>query len=213
MEPNNPQPPVYNPGQQQQPPQVPQWQQPMPQYPYPNQAPIRELPQMSFIDAIKTCFAKYADFSGRARRSEFWWWILFMSLCSMVMSSLCVTFGMKALLIGSTLLSVALLCPLLAVQTRRLHDTGRSGWIVLITAIFYAVYMASYVKLLWPIMDKLQSDPLGASEALQESMGSLSIALSLCGLAYSVLMLVLFIFNLQDSHREENKYGPSPKYQ
>ena len=185
----------------------------MPQYPYPYQAPIRELPQMSFIDAIKTCFAKYADFSGRARRSEFWWWQLFQVICSWALSFILMFLGTKTMLAGSLLLSLALLCPLLAVQTRRLHDTGRSGIIVGITAFFYLVMQALAVKVYWPLMDLAKSDPMAFADAIQESVGPFGIALGLVALVYSILMFILLIFNLQDSDRNENKYGPSPKYQ
>ncbi len=202
---NNPMPPVFNPGQQQQ-------QQQQQQPPYYNQ-PVRELPQMTFGDAVKTCFAKYADFSGRARRSEFWYWQLFQMLCGWAASFIFMFFGTKTMLVASLLLGLALLCPLLAVQTRRLHDIGRSGIIVGITAFFYLALQALALKIYWPIMDLAESDPMGFINSLQESMGTMGMALGLASLAYSILMLILLIYNLQDSDRNENKYGPSPKYQ
>jgi len=58
-----------------------------------------------------------------------------------------------------------------------------------------------------------ESDPMGFINSLQESMGTMGMALGLASLAYSILMLILLIYNLQDSDRNENKYGPSPKYQ
>ena len=73
---------------------------------------------MSFGEAVKTCFSKYVDFSGRAPRSEFWWFVLFVIIVSVV-----------ALLIGlNTLFGLAMLLPSIAVTVRRLHDTDRSGW-------------------------------------------------------------------------------------
>jgi uncharacterized membrane protein YhaH (DUF805 family) len=75
---------------------------------------------MSFADAIKLCFAKYAEFDGRAKRPEFWWFTLFIVLVSIVLDQIS---G-----IASLLFSVATLIPSLAVGARRLHDTNRSGW-------------------------------------------------------------------------------------
>ena len=75
---------------------------------------------MTFQESIKLCFNKYADFSGRATRSEFWWFVLFIILASMVLS---VVSG-----ILSGLFSLATIVPSLAVGARRLHDIGRSGW-------------------------------------------------------------------------------------
>lgn len=168
---------------------------------------------MTFGDAVKTCFAKYADFSGRARRSEFWYWQLFQMLCGWAASFIFMFFGTKTMLVASLLLGLALLCPQLAVQTRRLHDIGRSGIIVGITAFFYLVLQALGVKIYWPIIDLAESDPMGFINSLQESIGTMGMVLGLALLAYSILMLILLIYNLQDSDRNENKYGPSPKYQ
>jgi uncharacterized membrane protein YhaH (DUF805 family) len=81
---------------------------------------------MPFTEAVKTCFQKYAVFSGRARPSEYWWWVLF-NFFLVVVLALVVSgteTGAEAL---SGLAWLALLLPSLAVTVRRLHDTGRSG--------------------------------------------------------------------------------------
>jgi uncharacterized membrane protein YhaH (DUF805 family) len=75
---------------------------------------------MNFSQAISTCLSRYATFSGRASRPEFWWFFLFQILVSVAAS-----------MVGDTiaaLASLALLLPALAVGTRRLHDIGKSGW-------------------------------------------------------------------------------------
>ena len=93
---------------------------------------------MSFQDAVRTCVTrKYADFSGRARRSEYWWFFLFNVLVGAVASVLDAIIGTRY---GSTglieiLVQLALLVPGIAVGVRRLHDTGRSGWWLLIALV------------------------------------------------------------------------------
>jgi len=82
---------------------------------------------MSFGDAISTCFNKYAEFVGRARRSEYWWFFLFVVLVDLVVSRLSTTVSVLALL--------ALFVPNLAVGVRRMHDTGKSGWYLLVGLI------------------------------------------------------------------------------
>lgn len=79
---------------------------------------------MTFIDAIRTCFRKYADFSGRASRSEFWWWVLFNVIGNVVLGLI----NEKL----SWVFALATLVPYFAVTARRLHDTDRSGWLQLL---------------------------------------------------------------------------------
>lgn len=81
---------------------------------------------MNFFAAIKRCFGHYATFSDRARRSEYWNWVLF-----------CVIIGV---LIGwipiiGMLVMLALVIPSYAVGVRRLHDTGKSGWWILLSLL------------------------------------------------------------------------------
>lgn len=75
---------------------------------------------MNFGQAISTCLSRYATFSGRASRPEFWWFFLFQILASVAASMLGDTVAALA--------SLALLLPALAVGVRRLHDIGKSGW-------------------------------------------------------------------------------------
>ncbi|WP_051538141.1 DUF805 domain-containing protein [Butyrivibrio proteoclasticus] len=88
---------------------------------------------MSFGEAISSVFSHYADFSGRARRSEFWFFYLFTSIIEGVLYILALMSNVFAvLLLISTL---ALFIPSLSVAVRRLHDTGRSGAWILIALI------------------------------------------------------------------------------
>jgi len=86
------------------------------------------------LDYALTPLRKYADFNGRARRAEFWWYTLAVMIVSAIVQSVdSVAFGQPGLLTG--ILSLALLIPGLAVGARRLHDTDRSGWWLLIGLI------------------------------------------------------------------------------
>jgi uncharacterized membrane protein YhaH (DUF805 family) len=87
---------------------------------------------MSFGDAVRLCLtAKYATFSGRARRSEYWWFSLLYVIASVVL--LGTSFAIKVPLLSVLLLP--LIVPMLTVSVRRLHDTGKSGWSMLISLI------------------------------------------------------------------------------
>jgi len=112
---------------------------------------------MSFIESIKTVLSKYAVFNGRARRSEYWWYTLAVTIVSTILYVALILPGfttyttatMDAAMAGSataptmpgslvagyavvSLVNLALLLPSLGVTIRRLHDTDRSGfWIFL----------------------------------------------------------------------------------
>lgn len=91
---------------------------------------------MNMIDAVKHVFSNYANFHGRARRSEYWWFVLFGVIVSAVLSSIGKQVPMEfageiVMVKQSKLLSIYQLIafiPSLAVIVRRLHDIGKSGW-------------------------------------------------------------------------------------
>ncbi len=95
---------------------------------------------MNFTDAVKACFTKYADFSGRAKRPEFWWFVLFCIVVSVVLE-----FVSSYV---SWAFSLATLVPSLAVGARRLHDVNKSGWLQLLALIpilgwIYLIYVCA----------------------------------------------------------------------
>jgi len=109
---------------------------------------------MTFPEAIRVCLTKYAEFHGRATRAEFWWFALFVTL---------VTAALVALheVLGEVFL-IAILLPLLAVGTRRLRDTGKSGWWLLLLLVPVGGLVA--LGFLWaePSTGQLPDDTLPA---------------------------------------------------
>ncbi len=107
---------------------------------------------MSFTDSVRTCLSKYVDFSGRARRSEYWWFALFVILAGVVGNLLDGLFGTRADYgtgVVQGLINLALLLPSLAVGVRRLHDTARTGWWILIglvPIVGWIVLLVFYVQ-------------------------------------------------------------------
>ncbi|WP_124981769.1 DUF805 domain-containing protein [Nonlabens xiamenensis] len=116
------------------------------QYSAPNQHQVypphysyrAHIPPLSFGEAIKLSFENYANFSGRARRSEFWYFKLFQLICLLPLSLLVLftSFIGEAAAILSVMFAVifyvALVIPSLSSSVRRFHDTGNSGWLVLL---------------------------------------------------------------------------------
>ncbi len=145
-------------------------------------------PQMEFGESIRVCFQKFADFTGRARRSEYWWFYLFTQLVS---SFTCGLGGLVCFI------------PMMAVTVRRLHDTGRSGWWYFLPLIVMLVGMCIFIPLVI-VGDINKNDWMSGTGAVIYLVSLLAV------LAISIILLV---FCCQDGDREENKYGPSPKYQ
>ena len=79
---------------------------------------------MTFVESIRTCFQKYVTFDGRATRSEYWWFVLFTFLGSLVLGAVSDMLSM--------LFSLGVLLPSLAVGARRLHDIDKSAWFLLL---------------------------------------------------------------------------------
>lgn len=147
---------------------------------------------MNFIEAVKTCVVKkYACFSGRARRSEYWYFYLATMLLSWAISILglgditaaaqqLVATGdelayMQAIFssptfIFNSLLGLALMLPMLGASTRRLHDIGKSGWWL----------VGFFVLCMIPLVN--------------------------------FIAIIAFIFFMaKDSEPGDNQYGPNPK--
>jgi uncharacterized membrane protein YhaH (DUF805 family) len=92
---------------------------------------------MNFQQAVQSGFSNYTNFRGRAARSEFWWWQLFIVLGGIV-ATLLDLFANSSALGGSpltTLFWLVTIIPDLAVTVRRLHDTDSSGWWILLALI------------------------------------------------------------------------------
>jgi len=83
---------------------------------------------MTFFEAISSGFRNYVGFSGRASRSELWYWILFFVLVSIVTAN--IDLGILSSKSGpiTSIWSLVTLLPSLAIGVRRLHDTDRRGW-------------------------------------------------------------------------------------
>jgi uncharacterized membrane protein YhaH (DUF805 family) len=88
--------------------------------------------QLSITDAVRSVLTQYATFSGRARRSEYWWFFLAYFIASVVAS---IIDGILGVTVLGVILALGLLIPSLAVGVRRLHDIGKSGWWLLIGLI------------------------------------------------------------------------------
>lgn len=193
-------------------------------------------PRLGFKEAVDACFSKYATFSGRSRRSEFWWFRLFGAILAMIPTVIIVITSLfngknfpedftyvGAIIMGFCvvviiLMGLFLLIPSLAVTTRRLHDTGHSGWwLVFYYASYFVVQIVESMtdgKLVDNVVCDCETGGLfdGIVNAFHVNPVGCSVV-AVFNLLYIGLGITIFIFMLLDSHKGENKYGRSPKYQ
>ena len=136
---------------------------------------------MNFTESIKTCLTKkYLSFSGRASRSEFWFFYLFVLIGYIICFTLIVAVSFKLFwLMGLFMLGMVI--PAFAVTARRLHDTNKSGWFQLL-----------------PL-------PAGILETVfATSSESLEILFLIIGLG---LYIYLFILYCTDGDKKNNRFG------
>jgi len=157
-----------------------------------------------FVDCVTK---KYAVFSGRTRRREYWGFTLFFVLIQLACGPLVGAVGLAvageegiiiACNIFGLILWLVLLLPVLGVTVRRLHDIGKGGWwasIILFPLVF------SFLQLMAHAAD--------GNEVLLGLLGLLVIVLLLVGFVWGI---IAFVFMLRDGDRGPNAYGPDPKF-
>jgi len=150
------------------------------------------------IDWAKRPLQKYADFSGRAPRAEYWWFTLAVVVVLVVVSIIEDIVGLGGMIFGaygplSGLFYLAILLPSIAVGVRRLHDTNRPGWWMLPTIVFYA---AAFL--------------VGGRDMMERSPTPAMALAGILILIGAVFGLVLLIFYCLAGTRGDNRYGPDP---
>jgi uncharacterized membrane protein YhaH (DUF805 family) len=144
---------------------------------------------MNFVDAVKKCFAKFADFNGRAGLSEFWWFVLFSFLGGLVLN-----FVSSSL---ANIFNLVLFVPTIAVTARRLHDINKSGWMQLwwtiggIIGVCMMVY--GFASMLFPG---------GLAGGGSVALGGLGALIALASFAFAIYLMI------KAGDASENLYGP-----
>jgi len=124
---------------------------------------------VGFTEAIRSGFQNYVTFSGRARRAEYWWWYLFVLLLSGValFVDMYVLPSSSEVGLAYGLASLAVILPNIAVTVRRLHYTGRSGWLIWLGLI---PLIGALILLYWMIKrGDLGSNEFGSDPIAEET--------------------------------------------
>lgn len=136
---------------------------------------------------------RFAKFSGRAPRAEFWWFYLATIVVDRILTAVDSSLiGFEGILAGS--FSLIILLPSIAVTVRRLHDTGRSGWWVVAMIALLALAVASYVG-------------GGLDESFEGPWAWSTVVL---GVAALTMAVTLFVFTVSPGSPQTNRYGADP---
>jgi uncharacterized membrane protein YhaH (DUF805 family) len=142
---------------------------------------------------------KYATFSGRARRAEYWWFYLFTIIGSIVTSIIFAPLNI--------IFSLAVILPSLAVGVRRLHDTNRSGWWLLAPiGVLIPTYGVTIAMGLGGALGGLA----GSGAAAGAGFGGAVIVLIIGGLAVLAISILLLVWFCSRGTEGPNRYGPDP---
>jgi uncharacterized membrane protein YhaH (DUF805 family) len=166
---------------------------------------------MGFGEAVASCFNKYASFSGRAPRSEYWWWFLFVFLVSLgvglVSGILDIAMGSKMPgFVARGTVDLILLLPNIAVGVRRLHDLNRSGWWLGASMIMGAFLLT----LLVPVLIRMAENHTNGYAATYGITPAVFIVMGLLGLVEGIYGLVLFVWFCMGGTRGANRFGADP---
>ncbi len=127
---------------------------------------------MGPIDAVKTCFVKYVDFDGRAPRSEYWFFHLFIVLLTCLSGYLDFEYGLtfgegfSEQDITSGIINLLIFLPTVAVGVRRLHDIGKSGWWVLLPFTIIGIFVIIY----WAAQISVDDNEYGKNPLIEDSI-------------------------------------------
>ncbi len=163
---------------------------------------------MTFQQSIITCLRKYFTFSGRATRSEYWWFFLFCILGGMIFGALEQFInGITRTPNGPTLLSgafnLATFIPSIAVGFRRMHDTGRSG-----LYLFYP--MIAIIGLLTFIGFAGGVEALDSETPLALFEGAFGVIIGLAIIVVALSPFIVLWWLTRPSQPGQNQYGPNP---
>ena len=156
-------------------------------------------PQVAFADATKMAFQKCVTFSGRSRRSEFWWAELALVIISVIGNLIPYVGGLVSIFVALINLSMFF---------RRLHDTGRSGWWIGVPTILGCILVIFVISTVGVKMLSGQGDLSNLDNIGYSNIAIIGILYIVTG----ILQLIVIIFCCLDSDPSTNKYGESPKY-
>ena len=171
---------------------------------------MSQLNSMSLPGAIAQCLRKYAGFSGRATRAEYWWWTLATTVCILILGALAFLLPDAALTMSlvESLFILAIFLPTWAVTMRRLHDIGKSGWWIL--AWIFIGSVSGIIMLVGAVLAfglAFLGDLLG--DGGLAAIGYVVLIIGLVPYAGTLLWMIAWLARQGDAG--SNRHGPDPR--
>ena len=157
---------------------------------------------MNFGEPIRTCLSKYATFSGRASRSEYWYFSLFGSIVALASPLIySVTARNTVGFAINVIINLVLLLPYLAVSVRRLHDIDRTGWWVLLLWIPFIPALLIFTTV----------EPAAQADVSVTGPWLVAVAIAFVLMVWClVILFVLMVWSCRRGTIGPNRYGPDP---
>ncbi len=161
---------------------------------------------MTFVDAVKSGFQNALKFSGRSRRPDYWWFFLFVFAGAFVLTLIDMALFGEGRQLLTRVFQIVVFIPFLAVAWRRLQDTGKPGWWVLVPSaivVVTSIVAGSVGRQMMSGMSMTADAPIvGAGQA------GLLLVLSLLQIIAGILIIW---WMTRPSQKGANAYGPEPR--
>lgn len=161
---------------------------------------------MTFVSAVKRGFQNAFTFSGRSRRPEYWWFFLFVFAGAFVVSAIDMALFGTGRQMLTRVFQIVVFLPFLAVGWRRLQDTGKPGWWVLIPSAIVTVSALVAGSVSRQVMGRMTN--MGEMPMMTGTQGGLLLVLTLAQIAAGA---VIIWWMTRPSQKGANAYGPEPR--
>ena len=163
---------------------------------------------VTFAEAVQSCLRKPFDYSGRATRSEYWWFILFCWIAAFATWFVALMFSVEAAFVAMLLAIAVLKVPKMAAAFRRLHDIGRRGWLAMLPFLMLPVTLVLWliIVVVVAVADVALSSP--GRPRLAPTLPMLGFFIAIITSLIAAVLLSWWLTRPSQPH--DNRYGPNP---
>ena len=163
---------------------------------------------VTFAEAVQSCLRKPFDYSGRATRSEYWWFILFCWIAAFATWFVALMFSVEAAFVAMLLALAVLQVPKTAAAFRRLHDMGRRGWLAMLPFLMLPVTLVLWLIIVLAVAVAEVATSTPSPPGRGRALGILLIFSATVTFVIASMLLIWWLTRPSQPH--DNRYGPNP---